>query len=112
MTATVSAAVSDVTASIAPNPVVQSSGQWSFKIRLAETGGVPTRLTALKLNATDYSSSIKSWFGTDHIDANGAIEAPLQGSGLFPKGTQYVEFWGIDDATGQHWYRVATVLFE
>jgi hypothetical protein len=112
ITATMTAAPSAVNVTITPNPVVQSGGQWSFMIRLEETGGAPTRVTALKLNTTDYSSSIKGWFGTDHIDAKGAIEAPLQGKGRFPSGTQYFEFWGIDDATGQHWYRVATIAFQ
>ncbi len=112
VTATVSAPQSDVAVSITPNPVAQSGGQWSFTVRLAETAGVATRVTAAKLNGTDYSSSLKNWFGSDHLDANGAIEAPLQGSGPFPRGAQYFEFWGVDDATGQHWYRVATVVFQ
>jgi hypothetical protein len=112
VTATVSAPQSDVTATISPATVVQSGNQWSFQIRLAETGGVATRLIAVKFNGADYSSSIKGWFGTDRIDAKGAIEASLQGQGLFPQGTQYFEFWGVDDGTDQKWYRVATVVFQ
>ncbi len=111
VTATVTAALSQVAASITPATVVQADNQWSFSIRLAETAGAATRLTALKFNGSDYSSRILSWFGTDRIEANGAIEAPLQGQGLFPQGTQYFEFWGIDEATAQKWYRVATVTF-
>ena len=112
VTASVSAAQSDVTASITPATVVQSENQWSFRIRLAETAGVATNLIAVKFNGADYSSSIQSWFGTDRIEAKGAIEAPLQGQGLFPRGTQYFEFWGADEGTGRKWYRVATVVFQ
>jgi hypothetical protein len=111
VTATVSVNQSNVVASIAPNPVTQNAGSWSFTVQLAETGGAATRVTSLKIDGTDYSSAIKSWFGTDHIDANGSIQAPLQTSGVFPTGTQYFEFWGVDDVSGQQWYRVATVMF-
>jgi hypothetical protein len=103
---------SNVVASISPSQVQQSGGQWSFTIRLAETAGSATRVTALKLNGSDYSSKIKEWFGTDRIAAKGTIEAPLQGSGKFPAGAQYFEFSGIDDGSGQHWYRTATVTFQ
>jgi len=112
VTATVTMTQSNVTASIAPNPVVQSGGQWSFKIRLAETARVATSLTAIALNGTDYSANIQNWFGTNHIPANGSIEAPLSGAGLFPSGAQYFEFSGVDDTSGQHWYRTATVVFQ
>jgi hypothetical protein len=110
--ATVHLDQSNVVASITPNPVRQSNGQWSFQIQLAETGGAATRVTAMKVDGADYSASIQSWFGTDHIDANGAITAPLRTSGGFPTGDQYFEFWGIDDLSGQPWYRVTTVTFQ
>jgi hypothetical protein len=112
VTASVRVDQSNVVASITPNPVVQGSGQWSFQIRLAETGGASTKVTALKFNGADYSANIASWFGTNHIAASGAIVAPLHGSGVFPHGDQYFEFWGVDDASGQTWYRVATVTFQ
>jgi hypothetical protein len=35
----------------------------------------------------------------------------LHGAGVFPQGDQYFEFWGVDEASGQSWYRVATVSF-
>ena len=109
--ATVTLAQSNVVASVSPNPVSQSGGQWSFTIKLAETGGAATQVTAIKLNGTDYSSSIATWFGTNEIPANGSIQAPLSGTGTFPKGDQYFEVWGVDDSGGQHWYRVLTVTF-
>jgi len=112
VTASVRVDQSNVVPTITPNPVAQGGGQWSFEIRLAETGGASTRVTALKFNGADYSSSIAGWFGTDRIAASGAITAPLHGTGVFPHGDQYFEFWGVDDASGQPWYRVATVTFQ
>src|SRR5213075_3174278 len=73
VTASVQVDLSNVSATITPNPVVQTGGQWSFQIRLLETAGVATHLTAMKFNGTDYTSSIASWFGTTRIAANGAI---------------------------------------
>jgi hypothetical protein len=110
VTAIVQMDQSNVIPSITPATVVQSGG-WSLQIRLLETGGTATHLTALKFNGADYSSSIAAWFGTNAIAANGAIVAPLSGQGLFPAGDQYFEFWGVDDASRQPWYRVATVTF-
>jgi hypothetical protein len=112
VTATVRMDQSNVVAGITPNPAVQSGAQWSFQISLQETGGASTRVTALKFNGADESANIVSWFGTDRIPASGAIVAPLSGAGVFPHGAQYFEFWGVDEASGQPWYRVATVTFQ
>jgi hypothetical protein len=112
ITATTKVDASNVTASISPNPVLSTAAQWSFQISLKETAGAATRLTQIKLNGADYTSSIKDWFGSGSIAANGSIVAPLTGTGMFPRGDQYFEFWGIDDLSGQHWYRVATVTFQ
>jgi hypothetical protein len=112
VTAVVTIDQSNVTAAVTPNPVVQSGGTWSFQIRLQETAGVGTQITGVKFNGTDYSSSIASWFGSTQIAANGTITAPLSGSGRFPAGDQYFEFWGIDTASGTTWYRTAVVTFQ
>jgi hypothetical protein len=112
VTATVRVDQSNVVASITPNPVTQNGAEWSFQIRLADTAGAATRVTALKFNGADYTSSIAGWFGTDRIAASGSIVATLHGSGVFPHGDQYFEFWGVDEASGQSWYRVATVTFQ
>ncbi|HJZ96894.1 MAG TPA: trypsin-like peptidase domain-containing protein [Candidatus Solibacter sp.] len=102
---------SNVVATVSPNPVEQSTGQWSFQIKLAETAGAATHITAAKFNGTDYTSSVANWFGTMNIPAGGTIIAPLTGAGRFPAGDQYFEFWGVDDASGQPWYRTAVVTF-
>jgi hypothetical protein len=102
---------SNVIPAITPNPVVQSGGQWNFQIRLQETAGAATRITGIKVNGTDYSTSISDWFGSNHIAAGGVLIAPLHGTGVFPAGDQYIEFWGIDDGSNLPWYRVTTVTF-
>jgi hypothetical protein len=111
VTVNVQSLQSNVAASISPGTVDQSGGTWSFQIKLAESAGVATHLTAIKFNGMDYSSSIADWFGSAKIAANGSIVAPLTGAGRFPAGDQYFEFWGTDDASGTPWYRVATVTF-
>jgi hypothetical protein len=111
VTAVVKVDQSNVVATITPSPVDQSAGQWAFQIRLAETAGVATRITAAKFNGADYTSSIGAWFGATRIGANAAVVAPLTGAGRFPVGDQYFEFWGVDDANGQPWYRTAVVTF-
>jgi hypothetical protein len=110
VTATVQASQSNVSASVTPATVTASNGAWSFQMQLAETAGVATHVTALKIDGTDYSANIAAWFGANHIPAHGTIQAALQASGL-PAGSQYFEFWGVDDASGQTWYRVATATF-
>lgn len=44
-----------------------------------------TRLTALRLNGMDYSPYIATWFGTDRLGANAAMEAPLRAAGRRPE---------------------------
>jgi hypothetical protein len=109
VTAVVLGTQSNVVETLSPGTVSQSGGLWSFTVRLAETAGVGTQITGMKINGVDYSSSIKGFFGSDHLAANGAMEAPLEAPGTFTPGLQFFEFWGTDDLSGQHWYRVATV---
>jgi hypothetical protein len=103
---------SNVVVSITPGTVIQTDGAWGFNIHMAETGGAATRITGMKFNGADYTSSITQWFGSNHLAAKGTLDAPLSGTGRFPSGLQYFEFEGVDDATGQAWYRVATVNFQ
>ncbi|MBZ5585072.1 MAG: hypothetical protein LAQ30_23250, partial [Acidobacteriia bacterium] len=101
---------SNVAVSISPNPAYQSDGLWTFKIRLSETAGAATRVTAVLVNGIDYSEFIRSWFGTDKIEANGTAQASLRAAGL-PPGEQYFEFRGADEASGEQWYRVSSATF-
>jgi hypothetical protein len=111
VTVQVQSGLSNPGVSISPNPVYKSGGLWSFTVRLAETGGVGTRITAMKMNAVDYTSAIQNWFGTSYLPANGSLAVPLAARGQFAPGRQYFEFWGTDD-NGQAWYREATVSFQ
>ncbi len=102
---------SNVTVSAIPSPVPRSGGVWSLKLHLEESNGTPTKLTELRIDAVDYTSSIVSWFGTDVIEASGSIEATISTSGLFAPVDKYFEFFGKDVASGQTWYRTLTVRF-
>jgi hypothetical protein len=107
---------SQVALSFSPNPVsAQPPGpdgtRWTFQVRLDEQAGVGTRITSMKINGADYSRSIAGFFGGDHLDAGGSLQATLRASGAFAQGDQYFEFTGIDDGSGQTWYRSATVQF-
>ncbi|PWU12763.1 MAG: hypothetical protein C5B51_00080 [Terriglobia bacterium] len=112
VTADVRTSESNVQASITPNPVVASNGQWQFTITLTETGGADTQLSGIKVNGVDYSYLMSDWFGSDHIAANGSIQASLTAAGRFPGGSQFFEFWGIDAVSGRTWYRVASARFQ
>ncbi|HTS63756.1 MAG TPA: trypsin-like peptidase domain-containing protein [Candidatus Acidoferrales bacterium] len=111
----VSAAVkvdqSNVVVTITPNPVGQISGKWSFTVSLAETAGAATHVTAAKFNGTDISSSLQSLFGGTAIGAKATLTAPVTTAG-YPPGNQYFEFWGVDDTSGQPWYRTAVAVFQ
>jgi hypothetical protein len=111
VTVTVQASQSNVSAVVTPATVVASNGVWSFQMQLTETAGAATSVTALRINGTDYSADIVPWFGTSHIAALGTIQAGLTASGV-PSGPQFFEFWGVDDTSGQTWYRVAAATFK
>jgi trypsin-like peptidase/BACON domain-containing protein len=112
VTADVRATQSNVQVSITPSPVVSANGQWQFTISLTETAGVATRVAAIRINGVDYSSFLSQWFGADHIDGNGSLQATLTATGVLPNGSQYFEFWGADDETGRPWYRVISARFQ
>jgi hypothetical protein len=108
--------ISKVTLSSTPNPVPSTSGsngqQWSFRLRLKEQNGVPTTITALRIDATDYSGHIAQWFGTNKIAAGGAIEGQLTITGVPAPTSKYFEVFGKDTGSGKTWYRVLAVTFQ
>ena len=112
VTLNVVAPQSNVVAAISPATVTAAAnGLWNFQVQLSETAGVATTLTALKINASDYSINIPAWFGGNAIAAKSTIQASLHASGI-PLGPQFFEFWGTDPASGQQWYRVASANFQ
>jgi hypothetical protein len=102
---------SNVLVSASPNPVPESGTSWNLSLQLQETNGSATALTQMKINGTDYTSSIANFFGTNSIPANGTLSAPLNTSGLFAPVTMYFEFWGKDVLSGTTWYRMLPVTF-
>jgi hypothetical protein len=97
---------SSVVATAARGPVA-----YSFHLKLEEKNGFATRLTAVKLDGRDFSSSISGWFGTAAIPARGAIEADLRTDYPYALGDHVFEFWGTDEATGRKWYTTADIVF-
>jgi hypothetical protein len=89
----------------------KGSAAYSFKLKLEERNGFATRLTAVKLDGRDFSTSIIDWFGTAAIPAKGALEADLRTDFPYGPGEHVFEFWGIDEASGRRWYTTASVTF-
>lgn len=105
---------SSVAAGISPNPSYEQDPdeegfKWFFNIKLEEKAGVATNLTSLRINGTDYSKNIPDWFGTARIDSSGSIQATLKTRVPVVPSEQYLEFSGVDEGSGQHWFKTATV---
>lgn len=106
---------SNVVVTASPNPVPQTMGtfgpEWRLKLRLEEHNGVPTTLTGLRIDGSDYSTAISNWFGSNQIAASGAIEATIWATGLAAQSDKYFEFVGLDPASGKTWYKTLVVKF-
>jgi hypothetical protein len=103
--------ISNVTVSAVPNPVPQDSNTWTLTLNLAESAGASTTVTGLKIDGTDYSSSIPAFFGSANLPANGTLAGTIHTSGLYAPVTKFFEFFGRDNGSGQTWYRQLTVTF-
>ena len=113
---TMTAARSAVTLEAAPNPVYESApnsiGQkWFYELRLRETAGVATVVRQIKINDSDLSNRIASWFGTNQLPALGSLSVQLGTPGRTPPFEDTVEISGADNATGQAWSRRVVVRF-
>jgi hypothetical protein len=102
---------SNVSVSANPNPVPESGIIWQLTLHLQETNGAATKLTGMRIDGTDYSSNLATWFGDGGIGANGSIDATIHTSGLVTPVNKFFEFFGQDVASGQPWYRTLTVTF-
>jgi len=91
--------------------VPQANGSWSLSLNLTESAGASTNLTQLKIDGVDYSANIAAWFGGSKIAANGSLSGSIHTGGLFAPVTKYFEFFGVDDGSGQTWYRQLPVTF-
>ena len=111
-----SATRSLVVAAVSPDPVYEQDPdaegfRWFYQLRLEEKAGIETRLTQLRLDGTDYSSSIASWFGADRLSPLGALSANLRSRGLAVPLDRVFEFAGVDVGSGQPWSMRMTVRF-
>ncbi|MGA3016108.1 MAG: protease pro-enzyme activation domain-containing protein [Bryobacteraceae bacterium] len=96
---------------VAPNPVYQKSPtSWPFVVTLRNLSGVATTLTGFTVNGTDYSTSIKAFFGATTIRGNSTIAASLTDNPQSVPFNETMVFSGAD-SSGQTWSRQITVLF-
>jgi uncharacterized protein (TIGR03437 family) len=100
---------------VTPNPVLQhppdaGGFRWTFTITLSEQAGVPTTLTGLTIGGVNYSSDIKSFFGSANIPANGVLTVTLGFQSLNTPVIQVFTFSGMD-ASGQQWSQQVSVQF-
>jgi hypothetical protein len=105
---------STVVASISPSPSYEQDPdadgfRWFFNLKLEEKAGVATKLTAVRINGTDYSQSISAWFGTDRLEASGSMEANVKSRVAVTPSDQYIEFSGVDEGNGHTWFKTAVV---
>jgi hypothetical protein len=104
-----------VTAIINPSPVYQQEPDdegyaWFYTVRLSESGGVASKLTAFSIDDYDLSEYIAEWFGTSTIPANGSLSLQMRGKDMaVPSDVQFA-FAGIDDS-GQQWSRKVSAPF-
>ena len=107
---------SNVTVTAAPNPVYEqapdASGlRFAFGLRVAESAGVATRLVSMKINGEDYTPQIERLFGATRVPANGALQANIKANVPYAPSEQYIELGGVDEGSGQRWYRTVSVRF-
>ena len=107
---------SQVSLTVAPNPVYQqppdSDGyQWSFSVQLAESAGVSTTITRLKIDSVDYTSELPALFRGTRLAAWGTLRSgSLRLKNRQVPFTSTVEIDGIDPATFRVWQVTAPVL--
>jgi hypothetical protein len=116
ITANVTVEPSVVTVTASPNPVPASAPdaqgcRYSYRLTIAETAGVATRVTGLRINGQDYASRITEWFGGAALAAQGRLEATLRICAPGAPAPHGITVGGADSATGLNWSRSAYVEF-
>jgi hypothetical protein len=108
--ATMNMQISEVEASASAYVVdAAPDGTWPYVLRLRETAGAATRVDLLRIDGTDHSSRIASWFGTARLEAHGTLEAPINAKVISGPVQQYISIGGQDEGSGQRWYRTLAV---
>lgn len=106
---------SAVVLSVEPSTVYQQAPDadgfsWYYTVRLAETGGAPTTITAFSVDDYDLSEGIEAWFGTDQLPANGSLSLALRAKNLEVPSDHVFAFAGVDPS-GQKWSKQISVPF-
>jgi uncharacterized protein (TIGR03437 family) len=115
VTVTAPAAPSSVVLSADPTPVYQQKADadgysWFYTVRLTETAGASTTITALSIDGVDYSANFASWFGSATLSANGTLACGFRAKELTVPMNQVFSFSGVD-ATGERWTKQVTIPF-
>lgn len=107
---------SRVSVAVTPGPVYQQPPDpdgypWSFTVHLAESAGIGTTLTGLKVDSTDYSSALQEVFGSTRLTGLSAVSSHvLRAKDLAVPLTSTLVVTGVDDS-GQSWQAVSQVEF-
>jgi uncharacterized protein (TIGR03437 family) len=89
----------------------QPANSWNFTVTLTEEAGVPTTLSGMTINGTDYSSQIASLFGSASIPAHQSISAQIGLSNLNVPVNVSFTLSGVD-ASGWQWSQQWSVPFQ
>lgn len=89
----------------------EPANSWNFTLTLTEEAAVPTTLTGLTINGTDYSAQIVSLFGSASISANQSISAQIALSNLSVPANVPFTLSGMD-AGGRQWKQQLSIPFQ
>ena len=106
---------SNVVPTVDPSTVYQQEPDtdgytWFFSMRLAETGGAPTKLTAFFFDEIDLSQYIGATFGGADLPANGSLSGNLRAGGYSIPSDHVLKFSGTDPG-GQKWTKQVSIRF-
>ncbi len=113
---TQAAAGSSVVISIDQNPVFESAAPdakgnlWSYTLTLSEEAGIPTTITGLTIDGTNYTSQIATLFGSTTIGARQSVSASLGFGSTFTPHTVTFVVSGVD-VGGRTWTVQQTIPF-
>jgi hypothetical protein len=101
--------------SVEPSPVYQQAPDpdgfsWFYTVRVSETGGAPTTITAFSIDGYDLSEFIIDWFGSTNLPPNGSLSTDLRSKDLDVPSEHVFAFAGVDK-TGQKWTKQVSVPF-
>ncbi|MGA2724932.1 MAG: protease pro-enzyme activation domain-containing protein [Bryobacteraceae bacterium] len=89
----------------------QPANSWNFTLTLTEEAGVPTTLSGMTIDGTDYSSQFATLFGSASIPANRSISAQIGLSNLNVPANVAFTFSGVD-VSGRQWSQQLSVPFQ